>query len=213
MLKNFPCMNVLPQAGPAELVTVVSGLPRSGTSMLMRALTMGGIPPLTDQVRRQDARNPHGYFEFEAVKDKHHYRHWISLARGKAVKVVSRFLPYLPPSQEYRILFLHRDMDAIVRSQQDMASHYSGARWDRQETERLKQAYHRHLAEVLDWVEQRPNMHLLLLNYEGLTSAPDGPLRAIRNFLAPQELCLSTMAAAIDPSLNHSRTGSAGEHE
>lgn len=203
MLKKFSCMNVLPPAAAGDLVTVVSGLPRSGTSMLMRVLERGGIAPLTDNIRQQDSRNPHGYFELESVKDKHSYGNWIGSARGKAIKVVSRFLPYLPASQQYRILFLHRDIDAVLRSQQDMAQHYSGNGWDDGAAARLKQAYRQHVADTLAWVEQRPNMLLHQLQYEELTATPDGPLQALGEFMRPHSLRLSDMRTAIDPSLNH----------
>lgn len=203
MLKKFSCMNVLPLAVAGDLITVVSGLPRSGTSMLMRVLERGGIAPLTDNLRQQDSRNPHGYFELEAVKDMYSYGNWIRSARGKAIKVVSRFLPYLPASQQYRILFLHRDIDAVLRSQQDMAQHYSGSGWNDGAAGRLKHAYGRHVADTLAWIEQRPNMLLHQLYYEELTSTPERPLLSLGEFMRPYSLHLSDMRTAIDPSLNH----------
>src|SRR5450830_1160370 len=97
MLKSIACMNVFPPASLRDdAVVIVSGLPRSGTSMLMRILAFGGIEPLTDEIRQKNTHNPHGYFEWEAVKEKHSYVNWIDDAAGKSVKVVSRFVQHLP---------------------------------------------------------------------------------------------------------------------
>lgn len=100
-------------------IIIVSGLPRSGTSMMMSVLQAGGVPLLTDGVRAPDAGNPRGYFEFEAVKelDKHGDPAWLPSARGKAVKIISFLLTRLPENYDYRVIFMQRDLDEVIASQ------------------------------------------------------------------------------------------------
>lgn len=193
----------MPDPVADEIVTVVSGLPRSGTSMMMLILQMGGINALTDSVRQKDSRNPHGYFEFEAVKDKHSYPEWVASARGRAVKVVSRFVTYLPPTEHYRVLFVHRDIEEILRSQRDMASHFSGESIDDTDVDRLKSAYQQHVNHTLSWLDKRPNIEVHQLHYEQLLSEPEQSLNQLRTFMTSQPLCVDSMLKAIDPSLNH----------
>ena len=92
--------SVTPRGGTQirnEFITVVSGLPRSGTSMLMQMLTAADYPCLTDGVRQADADNPHGYFECEQVKRIRQDRTWVPEAKGKAVKIIAQLIPFLPP--------------------------------------------------------------------------------------------------------------------
>src|SRR6202035_1378734 len=103
-------------------IIVVSGLPRSGTSMMMSMLDSGGVPVLTDGIRSSDDSNPRGYFEYEPVKelDKEGNRSWVLLARGKAVKIISFLLTWLPETCDYRVVFMQRDLDEIIASQNQM---------------------------------------------------------------------------------------------
>ncbi len=204
MLKQYECMNV-PDCVAADggSVTVVSGLPRSGTSMMMRALASGGLAPLTDHLRQGDARNPHGYFEWEAVKTRDGYLGWMDQARGRAVKLVSRFIQYLPATHGYRVLFMHREIDAVIRSQRDMAEHHSGQAWGAREAQDLARLYREHVAEVLAWVRQRPNMQLLELDYQRVLQDPHGEFARVAAFLAPQSLALAPMVATVDRGLDH----------
>src|ERR1700726_4979370 len=101
-------------------VTVVSGMPRSGTSLLMRMLVAGGLPALTDGHRPADHHNPRGYFEDVRARKLAHDSSWIEEARGKAVKIIYRLLPNLPPHLDYRVLFMERDLEEVFDSQQDM---------------------------------------------------------------------------------------------
>ena len=104
-----------------KFVTVVSGLPRSGTSMMMKMIEAGGIAPLTDKIRRADDDNPKGYFEFERVKKMPDGdTAWVEDAQGKAVKVIAALLEYLPQEYTYKVLFMRRSMDEILASQKQM---------------------------------------------------------------------------------------------
>jgi hypothetical protein len=105
----------------AERIVVVSGLPRSGTSMMMKMLEAGGIPVLTDYEREADEDNPKGYFEFERVKNlKDGDDAWLPQAKGKVVKVIAALLTDLPSSYEYEVIFMRRAMPEILASQRQM---------------------------------------------------------------------------------------------
>jgi len=109
-----------PQANPADTVVIVSGLPRSGTSMVMQMLVAGGVQILSDGLRAADDDNPLGYFEDERVKHLHANADWLKGARGRAIKVVAPLLPYLPNDQNYRIVFNERNVDEVLASQVQM---------------------------------------------------------------------------------------------
>src|ERR1700730_12387191 len=99
-------------------IVVVSGTPRSGTSMAMKMLDAGGMPTLTDGIRAADESNPKGYYEFERVKelDKNGDIAWLSDARGNAVKIISFLLTFLPESFDYQVIFMDRDLDEVLAS-------------------------------------------------------------------------------------------------
>ena len=114
----------LSKSGKDEFITVVSGLPRSGTSMMMKMLEAGGIPPVTDELRTADEDNPKGYYEFERVKAMDQGdTSWVVGARGKVVKVISALLKHLPPGEQYRVVFVRRNMPEILASQRKMLIH------------------------------------------------------------------------------------------
>lgn len=126
-LRESPHRPATPGAGPAAAdapVTVVTGLPRSGTSMVMQMLVAGGCQALLDQQRAADASNPYGYYEYAPVTRLHAESGWLSAARGRVVKVVApllRFLPLVCREQRpltYRVIFLQRDLGQVVASQQ-----------------------------------------------------------------------------------------------
>src|SRR5262245_12033356 len=102
------------------MITIVSGLPRSGTSLMMQMLQAGGLPILCDQVRAADDDNPRGYLEFEKVRQLAKDAGWMNQADGKVLKVVSLLLYHLPPGFEYRVVFMRRNLDEILRSQEKM---------------------------------------------------------------------------------------------
>src|SRR5687767_12088310 len=103
-----------------SFVTVVSGLPRSGTSLMMQMISAGGIPALTDEVRTADEDNPRGYLEFERVKRIKQDTSWLDEARGKVVKMVHLLLYDLPLDRPYRVVFMRRNLDEVLASQRKM---------------------------------------------------------------------------------------------
>src|SRR5215510_4110835 len=91
-----------------DTITIVSGLPRSGTSMMMKMLAAGGLEPLTDNIRTADEDNPKGYFEFERVKQIEQDNTWLEYARSRVVKLISALLNLLPPSCHYQVVLMVR---------------------------------------------------------------------------------------------------------
>lgn len=163
-------------------IIVVSGLPRSGTSMMMKMLAEGGVPILTDEIRRADSDNPKGYFEFETVRQMSAGNvEWLANAGGKAVKVISALLEYLPSNYFYKIIFLEREVKEILASQRKMlANRNEQSTVD--DTE-LELSIRRHLAAVRPWLIRQPNMEVLYINYNALMAKPEPLCERIVNFL------------------------------
>ena len=178
------------------MITVVSGLPRSGTSMLMQMLAAGGLPILTDGIRPPDANNPHGYLEFEKVKSLHRDQSWMGVAEGKAVKIISPFLSYLPDNFNYKIIFMDRHIDAVLKSQAEMLTNlYPNAPGPNPKLliPVLKQQRER----VRNWVAKQPNMELLLVKYRQVLADPQGESHRVVEFLGLELSRIERLAAVI----------------
>src|SRR5262245_59240246 len=186
-------------------IVVVSGLPRSGTSMVMGMLEAGGLEIMTDGIRVADSSNPLGYYEYERVKtlDKDADKSWLEAARGKAIKIISFFLKDLPDSNRYRILFMNRDLDEVLASQRTML-HALGERPEPAADERLVAGYRAHLRVVNDLLFRRPCFELLALNYPDVIAQPSEQVDRINRFLWGG-LDVVKMAAYIDPALYRNR--------
>ena len=185
-------------------ITIVSGLPRSGTSMMMKMLEAGGLPPLTDKLRTADEDNPKGYYEFERVKklDKGDIA-WLSEAQGKAVKVISALLTYLPPTCTYRIIFMHRAMPEILASQKKMLIRRQGDADDTSDEE-MAGLYTEHLRQVDSWISGRPNIKRIDINFNEILKNPQPYIERINNFL-DGILDTGKAEAVIDSSLYRQR--------
>jgi hypothetical protein len=178
-------------------IVVVSGLPRSGTSLMMQMLDRAGIPPLTDQVRAADLDNPRGYYEFEPVKKTRRDASWLPAARGKAVKIVSPLLYDLPATERYRVLFLERDLGEVIASQTKMLQrrHQPAAPADP-----MRSAFELHLQRLFEWLPRQSHMRVLRVNYNRLVADPLPVLELISEFLDGRPN-VESMAGAIDPKL------------
>ena len=189
---------------PAEEIVIVSGLPRSGTSMMMKMLEAAGIPPLTDHERTPDVDNPKGYYEFERVKKlKDGDTDWLPQARGKAVKVISALLPHLPGDYEYRVIFMRREMAEILASQRKMQVHRS-TDIDTVTDEELARLYEKHLAITYSWLDAQPNIRWVDLSYNALLREPITQLNALRPLLGDR-LPVRRMAEIVDPTLHRQK--------
>ena len=187
-----------------QSIVVVSGLPRSGTSMMMKMLEAGGIPPMTDKIRTADDDNPKGYYEFERVKKlKEGDTAWLDDAHGKAVKVISALLTYLPVSYNYNVIFMERALPEVLASQRKMLLNREEDP-DKVSEEELTQLFQKHLNQVMSWIESQPNVHYLGVNYNLMLQEPDPYVEQINQFLG-DTLDVKDMAGVVDPKLYRQR--------
>jgi LPS sulfotransferase NodH len=187
-----------------QAITIVSGLPRSGTSMMMKLLEAGGISPVTDNIRTADEDNPKGYYEFERVKQlpKGDVA-WLPEAQGKAVKVIAALLPHLPAGYQYRVIFMQRAMPEVLASQRQMLIR-RGEDPDKIPDDLIATLFEKHLKQVNDWVSQQPNVTRLDVNYNEMLKNPQPFIEQINGFLGNQ-LDTARMATVVDPSLHRQR--------
>lgn len=183
-------------------VYLVSGVPRSGTSMMMRMLAEGGAGILVDGKRAADLDNPRGYFELEAVKGTARDQAWSAEAPGRVVKVISSLLPHLPDTLSYRVLFMHRSLDQVVRSQRAMLERLAPEVV--QTDADARRALADHLVEIETWLETARHMKVLGVNFERVISEPEAQVARILGFLE-MDLDASAMVRAIEPALRRQR--------
>lgn len=191
------------QSDDKKTITLVSGLPRSGTSMMMKMLEAGGIPPLTDEIREADADNPKGYFEFERVKklDKGE-SDWLAKAEGKAVKVISALLQHLPETYDYQVIFMERHMPEILASQRKMLDRRGEA--DEMDDEKMTALFEKHLQQVKAWLAQQDNFSVLYVHYSEALAEPHSQAEQVNAFLGAG-LDVDAMGATVDPNLYRNR--------
>jgi hypothetical protein len=187
-----------------QVVTVVSGLPRSGTSMMMKILEAGGLPPLTDNLRTADEDNPKGYYEFERVKQlpKGDVA-WLPDAQSKVVKVIAALLPYLPSGYQYRVIFMQRAMPEVLASQKQMLIR-RGEDPNKIPDDVIAKLFEKHLKQVNDWVSQQPNVARLDVNYNEMLKNPQPFIDQIAAFLG-NRLDKIKMATVVDLDLHRQR--------
>lgn len=186
-----------------SFVTIVSGLPRSGTSMVMQMVHAGGIPACTDGVRGADPDNPRGYFELERVKALRADRSWLPEARGKVIKVIHMLLPELPTDLDYRVLFVERDLGEVIASQQKMLARL-GRPGAALAPERLVAAFQSQLRQVREWLAQQPRFQVRSLQYAAVVQDPRAAASSINQWLGGG-LDEGAMAASVDASLYRNR--------
>jgi hypothetical protein len=186
-----------------EFVTVVSGAPRSGTSMMMRMLAEGGVPALTDGVRVADRDNPHGYFEFEPVKRTKEDASWVAGAQGRAVKMVYGLLADLPTDRAYRAILMRRDLGEMVASQRQMLERL-GKDVGKLSDERKAEIFAAQLDETERRLRSLPCFACLSVNYNELVANPRPHVERVAEFLGGG-LDVDAMCAVVDPSLWRNR--------
>jgi hypothetical protein len=189
-----------------EPIVVVSGLPRSGTSMMMKMLDAGGVPIMTDAIRTADIDNPKGYFEYERVKEleKETDKSYIREGRGKALKVISFLLKDLPDDCHYRVIFMRRHLDEVMDSQNRMLDRRGEEAIDERET--MAEAYRNHLAAVKILVRKRPNFEMLEVRYDEAVKDARKAAAGVNAFLGGK-LDEKAMVAAVDAELYRNRKG------
>jgi hypothetical protein len=188
---------------PRDGIIVVSGLPRSGTSMMMRMLEVGGLAVVTDRRRAPDASNPAGYYEDERVKRLRDGEHqWLESAAGKVVKVVSPLLEYLPPRHAYKLIFMLRSVSEIIASQRRMLARQGDRPQD--DDAAMAAMYRRHLSTIESWLVQQSHIDTMYVHYRDVTADPAGHVVRISRFLG-RELDCDAMVGAVDRSLYRER--------
>jgi hypothetical protein len=184
-------------------VAIVSGLPRSGTSMMMRMLEVGGIPALTDEIREADKDNPKGYYEFERVKKIEHDKAWLEQAEGKVVKMISQLLKHLPPDYTYKVVFMRRKMEEILASQRKMLVR-RGEENNAISDEKIASLFRKHLERVMAWLDEQPNLEVIYVNYNEVLEDPVAQVRVINRFF-DDALDAEAMTSVVDPTLYRQR--------
>ncbi len=185
-------------------VVVVSGLPRSGTSMMMRMLDLGGMEVVTDNIRQPNPDNPKGYYEFERVKKLPEGDvAWLADAQDKAVKIISALLRHLPEGYNYKVLFMRRSIEEILASQRKMLAR-RGEDPDKVDDAEMAQLFAQHLEQVYAWMNSQQNVVYLDVDYNAIVQSPQPQLAQIEAFL-DFDLDVEAMAAVVDPELYRQR--------
>ena len=189
-------------------IVVVSGLPRSGTSMAMKMLEAGGLQTVTDGIRTADEDNPKGYFELERIKDlaNESDKSYLKEARGKVVKIISFLLRDLPQSNNYQVIFMRRDIEEVLASQAKMLER-RGEDSDTEDT-RMTELYEDHLWKVNYLIKRAAHLDVLEVDYRAALEAPEEQARRIRDFLGA-DLDVEKMAEVVDPNLYRNRAEAA----
>jgi len=188
-----------------DFVTVVTGLPRSGTSLMMQMLAAGGIPPLTDDHRTADESNPRGYFEYEAVKRLRSDQSWLEQARGHAVKIIHALMRELPVDGrfQYRVLLMRRPLEEVLSSQRAMLERQGKQSAD---PNLLAKVYRAQLEQLEQWMAGLTCFAVLPVQHRDVISSPAETAGTIAQFLG-ENLDVVRMAETVDPALYRERLG------
>ena len=202
-----PIPSSTPSADPSQIITIVTGLPRSGTSMMMQMLVAGGMSPLTDSQREADDSNPKGYFEYAKATQLRSDSSWIGEASGKVVKIVAQLLPELPAEiserpAHYRIVFMERDLDEVLASQHTML-HLQGRKGANLERGRLADVFEEQLQKVHRFIEDR-SISCLVVRHAIAIRDPRRVAESVNSFL-DGSLDVAAMASVVDPALYRER--------
>lgn len=182
-----------------DFIYIVSGLPRSGTSMVMKMLELGGIEILADNHRTPDMDNPKGYFEYAPVKNLAQDSSWVHSAENKGIKVISHLLRFLPSEKKYKILFMLRPLQEILISQKLMLQRNNTPFSENLQTS-LAHKLQDHLFKIRLWIVSQSHFECLFLHYHSIISNPQLWAKRISIFLE-QSCNPHIMAEAVDRSL------------
>lgn len=187
----------------SESIVIVSGLPRSGTSMMMKMLEAGGLAPVTDNIRTADEDNPKGYYELEKVKELDKDTSWVADANGKVVKVISALLQKLPSDHSYKVVFMRRTMQEVLDSQRQMLIR-RGETPDKVPDEKMAAMFEKHLERIEAWLAEQPNFEVLYVRYNEILENPAEAARQVNEFLG-NALDAEAMTSVVDERLYRQR--------
>jgi DNA-binding TFAR19-related protein (PDSD5 family) len=169
--------------------------------MLMKMLEAGGMTILADGLRTPDDDNPQGYYEYEPVKRIQTDASWLDFAEGKAVKILSHLLSYLPDTKTYNVIFMKRDLAEVVASQNAMLARMGKPKSPVSDV-KLMELFEKQLVEVTAWLEQQKHIDVLYLNYQDIIQHPFDNVRKIQHFLKDiHRLDIEKMVKTVDRSL------------
>ncbi len=185
------------------MITIVSGLPRSGTSLMMQMLAAGGMPVLSDGERRADVDNPRGYLEWERIKQLPKDPASIAEAEGKVVKVISQLLLSLPAKHEYRVIFMQRPLPEVMASQDEMLRR-RGTFDPGDDNSVVVRAFQDHLSDVYAWLNGKAHVKVSRMQYHAVLREPKAAAESIAKFLE-LPLDVEAMAGQVDGTLYRQR--------
>jgi hypothetical protein len=185
------------------MITIVSGLPRSGTSLMMQMLQAGGLPVLSDSERRADTDNPKGYLEWERIKQLPKDASLMAEAEGKVVKVISQLLLSIPDGHQYRVIFMQRPLPEVMKSQDEMLRR-RGTYEPTSDTSPIEQAFQRHLVDVNKWLASKPNVKVLRVHYHRVLREAKTVAGEVAQFVGAP-LDIAAMAQQVDGTLYRNR--------
>jgi len=186
-----------------NVITIVSGLPRSGTSMMMQMLEAGGMTVMTDNLRRADDDNPLGYYEIEKVKKIKEDPSWLDNCGGKAFKMVSALLYYLPKDKNYKVIFMKREMEEMLASQKKMLSRLGRVGTDVSD-DKISEIFQNHLQEVEYWMKKQDNIDYIQVSYNDVINNPIKNVELVCRFLGGR-LDKENMSQVVEKSLYRQR--------
>jgi hypothetical protein len=186
-----------------DSIVIVSGLPRSGTSMMMQMLKAGGLPIVTDNIRKADEDNPKGYYELEKVKNIQEDALWLNDCHGKVLKMVSALLQHLPSNKRYKVIFMERNLKEVLASQKAMLKRLSrsGAAITDEE---MAQKFDRHLNQVQGWLSNQKNIDVLYVKFREVIDHKHETAVRVAEFLSA-EMDVSKMIQAVEKRLYRQR--------
>ncbi len=187
-----------------EPIIIVSGLPRSGTSMAMKMLDAAGVPVVTDGAREADIDNPKGYFEDDRVLHlaKDGDKSWLREARGKAIKIISYLVRHLPADNNYRVVFMVREIDEVLASQAKMLERRGEE--NNGDDQQMRTLFESDLWRTRYFIKNNHHVESLELTYHEVLAQPLDQAQRLASFL-DANLDVDAMAAVVDPSLYRNR--------
>lgn len=187
-----------------NIITIVSGLPRSGTSLMMKMLEAGGMSVVMDGVREADVDNPKGYYEYEPAKTIKQDKSWLPGTRGKVFKMVSMLLVELPPDFRYKVIFMRRNIDEVLASQRKMLQRLNKRVADE---DKMRELYAKHLTQIDSWLAGQGNVESMTVLFNNLFQNPQTEIEQITDFLGGT-LDAGKMREVIDVTLYRNRAES-----
>ena len=171
--------------------------------MMMRTLEAGGVPALTDEIRTANTDNPNGYYEFEPVKRTRENASWVDGAYDRAVKMVYLLLYDLPDSHTYRVVFMKRNLEEVIASQNKMLAR-DGQAGGQIDDQKMIGLFAGHLAKVEQWLAGKDNFQVLDVDFGDVLSNPGPQMARIAEFLGGG-LDTDAMTGIVDPALYRNR--------